>query len=133
MPAPTCLSPLYILREDGETIGPNIDADPSGSRFVGIYGFSDKDAFDRFVAGSERDLRPYPLMKTYLSRRLQEDSEQTQVMVIDAADQTAANVEAVTVQNVLAAMTNHTKQFNSDFRLTFCDSTCSYSLETHPA
>ncbi len=123
-----CKTPLYVLREDGRIIGPDIAQAPAGKDTVAIYGFSGKVAFDVFVASSQRDLRPYPLMKSYLKKRLDEEAEATQIMALDVAGPTESSILAATMDNVLAARTAGLEHLECDFRLTYSVNTRSYTL-----
>ncbi|MEQ9406528.1 MAG: hypothetical protein RIK87_02335 [Fuerstiella sp.] len=121
-----CLTPRYVLHEDRQPIGPDVVQDAHGRSFLAIYGFSGKTAYDRFLQNSEGDLRPYPLMKAYLQNRLQEDQNQTCIVILDAESPVADDVDAATIEHVLAAQNNPSPQLARDFGMSFCSTRNAY-------
>ena len=125
----TCETPRYVLHEDRQPIGPNVVPHSQGSGCLAIYGFSGKPAYDAFIAASQGDLRPYPLMKGYLRNRLVEEHETTCVVIVDAAGPVDVGVDAATMENVLAAQDKAAPQLASDFHLTFCPTRQAYTMD----
>ena len=124
----TCSTPRYVLREDRQPIGPKVVPASPGSGVLAIYGFSGKAAYDAFIGNSEGDLRPYPLMKGYLKNRLEEEHDETYIVIIDAKAPVAATVDAATMENVLAAQNKADSELFSDFYLTFFPTRKAYAL-----
>lgn len=123
-----CLTPRYVLHEDRQPIGPDVSEDSAGRSFVAIYGFSGKAAYDAFIANSEGDLRPYPLMKGYLRNRLAEQADETYLVIMDANGPVTASVDAATIEHVLAAQDQADAQLASDLLLTYSGSSKAYAL-----
>lgn len=127
-PKPTCRTPKYVLHENRQPIGAKSSLGSPGRDCLAMYGFSDKLAFDTFIAGSQRDLRPYPLMKSYLKRILDEEPGKTHLLIIDAADPEDAIVESATLEAVLLARQEGRLYLSIEFHLAFSPATRTYEL-----
>lgn len=125
----TCSTPRFVLHEDRAPIGPEISPASTGHRVLAIYGFSGKAAYDAFIGNSEGDLRPYPLMKGYLKKRLEEDQDGPSLVIIDAVSRGDVRVVAATMGNVLAAQDNADTELDDDVGLTLNATGTAYSLE----
>ena len=128
MPTASSRTPKYVLHENRQPIGAKVSLGSTSGDCVAIYGFSDKPAFDAFIAGSQRDLRPYPLMKSYLKRRLDEEPGKTHLLIIDAADPEDAIAESATAEAVLLARQEERLHLPVDFHLAFSPTTRTYEL-----
>jgi len=108
-----CDTPRYVLLEGKDPIGPDVTSTTSNAGCVAIYGFSAKRAYDAFISNSDRQLRPYPLMKGYLRNRIADGQGETFLVVIDPVTSTDEHVNVATMQSILAAHNGNEKRINS--------------------
>lgn len=121
-------TPKYLLLEGTDPIGPKILPPPSESASTAVYGFSGKKAYDRFVANSDRELRPYPLMEGYLRKQDAEECTSIQLLVLDADGPSQQNVVVVTVQAALQARQADTVEVNEGQQMVFVPESGAYRV-----
>lgn len=113
----SCDTPRYVLLEDREPIGPEVIVASLKSECVAIYGFSGKHTYDVFISNSDLELRPYPLMKGYLRNRIEEEGDQTYLIIVDARSSSDESVIAATMATVLAAQNAAEPQTKHGFEI----------------
>jgi len=59
----------YVLMDGKRRFGPEVVPLAAGTECLAVYGFSDKNRFDKFCAKSQLALVPYPLTQFYLRTR----------------------------------------------------------------
>lgn len=118
-----------MLQQDSQPIGPDIVQGLHGQSVLAIYGFSGKAAYDTFIANSEGDLRPYPVMKGYLSNHLANKDVETYIMILDAVGPVAESLDAAAFESVLDAQSKSKPHLVRDFQLTFIAASHAYSVE----
>ena len=121
-------TPRYLLLEGKDPIGPQVTLLPSGVTCFAVYGFSGKPAYDRFVANSDRELRPYPLMNGYLQNHAVAESNQLNLVVLDADGPGQQIVTAVTMSAALIARSAEAGNVDADYQLSLVLQTGSYRL-----
>ncbi len=100
----TVPTPRYVLLQQRQQLGPLLSALPSGPRRTVIFGFSDKTFYDAFTANSQLALTPYPLVKGFLQAQCDDTNDTDKLVVIDAAGPKEPQLNAVTMQSVLATL-----------------------------
>lgn len=122
-------TPYYVLMDHNCRIGPEIIPLHSGIDCAPIYGFSDKDSYDKFCLRSQQTLTPYPLVKGFLRNQLGAPNNSLNLVVIDSPGPREPFLRAATMKAVLEAQENPTTQVASDFRLVFEPENDAYSVE----
>lgn len=125
----TFCTPRYILLFDKPPIGPAVATTDSGKECFAIYGFSGKQAYDRFVSNSSQELRPYPLMEGYLRKQSAFSDDTLRLVVLDAVKPNQEIVEAVSMQSALAAQSANAIEIGSDYQLKFDFQAETYRLQ----
>ena len=130
MPMPNdsiiCDTPRYVLLEDREPIGPEVIQVSSEGGCVAVYGFSGKQACLVFSTNSDRALRPYPLTKGYLKNRIEEQTDETHLIIIDAVAPTDECLTAATMEHVLAAQNGGGPRMKNGFHIMLCQNSGEY-------
>lgn len=128
-------TPCYLLKSGNQPIYPTIqfvDPDPV---WACVYGFSDKPIYDKFIKSAERLLTPYPLVKGYLTKLIDDaDSGGTKsgclgYVILDAIDPTQLVLQAATLEAVLTAHLDNATQVPVEVELNFDPVTVSYRLK----
>lgn len=112
-------TPQYVLMNNKQRIGPTAVRLESGVDCMPIYGFSTKDAYDRFCTNTDQALTPYPLVTFYLREQVALPDEGLKLVVVDALGPGDANLHAATMQTVLDAQENRLPHVTSDYRMVF--------------
>lgn len=118
-------TPYYVLLNDKQRIGPNV-VQPECSP---IYGFSDKEFYDKFCLHSDLALTPYPLVKGYLREQVDAPGAGAQLVVVDATGPAASYVRAATMRAVLEAHENRSIHMDATYRLKFDQQANAYREE----
>jgi len=119
-------TPRYLLLAGDDPIGPELEPLPSGVTCFVVFGFSGKAAYDRFIANSDKELRPYPLMKGYLQNKDAAENTQLNLVVLDADGPSQQIVTAVTMSAALIARSEETSNVDADYQLNLVPHTGSY-------
>lgn len=121
-------TPRYLLLEDNDPIGPAVVSTSPENGCGVVYGFSDKPAYDRFAANSDRELRPYPLVKGYLQKRTAEEVHGLRLVVLDAHHPSQRTITAVTTNSALIAQSTSTAHIDSEYLLKFDSRVSAYRI-----
>ena len=108
-------TPYYVLMNDQRRIGPSV-VQPE---WLPIYGFSDKEFYDKFCLNSELALTPYPLVKGYLREQIDVSGDGVNLVVVDATGPGTPYLRAATMAAVLVAHENRSIHLNATHRLKF--------------
>ncbi|MCS7467035.1 hypothetical protein NZK35_10290 [Stieleria sp. ICT_E10.1] len=122
-------TPCYVLLDGKQRLAPQLIAPDSGPAFVAIYGFSDKQPYDLFIADSKLALTPYPLVKGYLKNQIAESSDVIHLVVLDAGGPNESPLNAATMDSVLQAQQQDANQVSVSFRLTLDGDAKAYRVE----
>jgi len=122
-------TPYYVLMDHNCRIGPEIIPLYSGVDCAPIYGFSDKNSYDKFCLRSQQALTPYPLVKGFLRNQLGAPNNSLNLVVIDSAGPREPYLRAATLKAVLEAQENRTTHVTSNFRLVFKQEDNAYRVE----
>lgn len=121
-------TPRYLLLEDKDPIGPAVVSASSENGCVVVYGFSGKPAYDRFAANSNRELRPYPLMKGWLQTRTAEEGHELHLVALDAHHPSQQTITAVTTNSALIAQSTNAAHLDSEYQLKFDSRASAYRI-----
>jgi hypothetical protein len=94
-----------------------------------IFGFSDKDHYEKFRAECPLSLTPYPLVKRYLQSQIDSEDVALKLVVVDADGPNEPNLHAVRMEDVMEAFANGNSAVTARYRLTFDRATDGYTLE----
>ncbi len=108
--------PFYLLLESTEPLIVALMRDESEEALLAFYGFSDKPYYDHFCAATNRDLRPYPLVKGFLRRRLADPADRVRYIAINAADPFSDRLEVATIESVLQSFERNSKTVATESR-----------------
>jgi hypothetical protein len=109
----------YVLMEMNRRIGPKVEPFPAGSPCEAIYGFSDSVFYEAFRMNNPRELTPYPLVKSYLRKEVDESAHVLKLVILDAAGPDESYVQAATIEAVLEAHENGAAHVTAAYRLKF--------------
>ena len=126
-------TPCDVLLVDQQRLGPKLLAAPGGIPYEAIYGFSSKQSYDLFRANSDLPLIPYPLVKGYLKNQIAESADTIHLVVVDATGPQEIELNAVTMNSVLAAQERQSNQVTVSFRLRMDQEAKAYRVEKIPA
>ena len=127
-PVPT---PSYVLLNEKTRISPTVVALQSGRKCIALYGFSDKTPYDSFRSNSQLALTPFPLVKGYLQTLIDSVSEHLHLVIIDACGPNETQVNAATMEAVLAAQKSQVGTVVVEYTLAYREESKSYQvLET---
>lgn len=96
-------TPHYVLMQGSHRLGPPVAWAPDDRACEAIYGFSDRATYDAFQRRCATALTPYPLVKTYLRSQIDEAGDRLLLVIVDAPGPDAPDLQAATMQAVLAA------------------------------
>jgi hypothetical protein len=122
-------TPCYVLLEANCRIGPDVLPMLSGLECLSIYGFSDKEPYDKFCANSQLALTPYPLVKGYLQTQAEIRDKRLKLVVLDPVGPREALLDAATMEAVLVAQQNRTPQVTVTHQLSFDREANAYRVE----
>jgi hypothetical protein len=122
----TLATPQYVLMDVNRRIGPAMK--PSGETLpnLSIYGFANKSLYDAFRLNTSQPLIPYPLVKRYLTKMIDDAGDALSLIVLDANHPAEPTLQAATVQAVLEAQNKGEKQIAASHQLDFDAATKSY-------
>ncbi len=124
-------TPNYVLLDGQTRIGPKILPASDRPEVTVVYGFSDKEPYDRFMANSDRPLRPYPLVTGYLSEPGQQTDEILRLVVIDAHGPDDKCLRATNLLVVHDAQQGRQPHLADTHRLVFDETFQAYTLESN--
>ena len=122
-------TPYYVLMDGKRRIGPIVVRLQTGAECSPIYGFSEKDPYDKFCVNSQLVLTPYPLVKGYLQNQASTPDDGLKLVVIDATGPREPYLHAATMQAVLEAQENRMTHVTTAYRLVFDREAEAYSVE----
>jgi hypothetical protein len=122
-------TPYYVLMDGKRRIGPSVVQLQTGAECSPIYGFSDKDAYDKFCVNSQLVLTPYPLVKGYLRNLIGAPDDGLKLVVVDAAGPSESCLQAATMQVVLEAQENRMTHVTTAYLLVFDQEAEAYRVE----
>lgn len=125
-------TPNYVLLEGQTRIGPRVVPLTAGPEVLVVYGFSDKEPYDRFTANSGRALRPYPLVTGYLSEPGGQVDDRLRLVVIDATGPDDKCLRATKMEIIAEAQKSHQSHLPDTHRLLFDETASAYSIEENP-
>ena len=94
---------------------------------MAIYGFSEKELYDKFSQLSGRTLTPYPLVKGYLQNQVDSAGNCLKLVVVDATGFDEPLLDATTMEAALEAQENKASRVALKYRLTFDQKTNDYT------
>jgi len=121
-------TPRYVLLEGKDPIGPGVIPGLPECKCLAVYGFSGKSAYDRFAARTDRELRPYPLMKGYLQKEAAAGGDELRLVVLDADGPVQQSIVAVTMNSAFVAQSNSSAQVAPEYQLTLDPQSTGYRL-----
>ena len=122
-------TPYYVLMDGNCRIGPKTVPLDVGTECTPIYGFSDKDPYDRYCLNSQVALTPYPLVKGYVRSQASAPNDGLKLVVVDAAGPREPYLHAATMEAVLEAHENRTSHVTAAYRLVFDPQAEAYRVE----
>ena len=123
-------TPHYALLADGNLpLGPRCHA-VDGGTCEAIYGFTNRETYDRFRGDNRSPWRPYPLVRGHLERMLTQSG--LQLVVLDACGLGEPSLVAGTAEAVLAAQVNGVQELTVGFYLSHSQDGTAYLVERAP-
>ena len=122
-------TPYFVLMDGNRRIGPKIVPLDVGIECSPIYGFSNKDPYDRYCLNSQVALTPYPLVKGYLRKQASAPDAGLKLVVVDAAGPREPYLHAATMEAVLEAHENRMSHVTPAYRLVFDQQAEAYRVE----
>lgn len=122
-------TPRYVLLDGNRRLGPEVISSDLGHECSVIYGFSGKDAYDRFLANSDLALRPYPLVEGYLRNQVGDAGGDLQLIVADADGPRERRLQALTMAAVLQAQETRLAQLPAAHQFVLDQQANAYRLE----
>lgn len=132
-------TPYDVLKSGNQPIYPTIGFDDPDTSCSCVYGFSDKTIYDKFIKSADQLLTPYPLVKGYLAKMLddQNSHESKHVcpgyVILDATDLEQPVIGAATIATVLLAHQEKSKQVPIEFELVFDQKIACYQVKKREA
>ena len=124
-------TPHYaLLGDDNLPLGPSCLA-TDGRTFRAVYGFTNREAYDRFRNDSQSPWRPYPLVRRHLERMLTQPG--LQLVVLDASGPNEPSLATGTAEAVLAAQVNGAQELTVGFYLSHSQGGNTYLVERAPS
>jgi len=121
-------TPYYVLMDGKQRLGPEVAPLPSGAECLAIYGFSDKDCYDKFCANSQLTLLPYPLTKFYLQNQADAPGDSLNLVVVDAAGLHEPCLHAGTMEAILQGQADRTPHVTAGYHLTLDQDVDAYQV-----
>jgi hypothetical protein len=122
-------TPFFVLMDGKNRLGPLVDSTDFESGCTPIYAFSDKAPYDLFLANSDKELTPYPLVQFYLRSEVELPGHDQRLVVVDAASPIDTNLHATTMSAVLNAHETKQPQIAAEYKLVLDGSTKLYKLD----
>lgn len=122
-------TPRYVLNDAAYPACPSLTETSLQDHSVVIYGFSDKAKYDIYLKASSLALTPYPLVKRFLEKHVDQNTDETKLVVVDADSPTQPSVDAATFQNVLEAIRLGSETVNLTHKLILDPKTSNYRVE----
>ena len=119
--------PRYVLRDGLGYASPRVLQASFEIGSTVLYGFSDKPAYDVFISSSNLLLTPYPLVRGYLERTL--DNKLLQLVVLDAGTSQQTLLQATTFESVLDSLRNQVDNVPVTHRLLIDKASAEYRVE----
>ncbi len=123
-------TPNYVLLDGPTRIGPKLLPSQEWPEASAVYGFSDKEPYDRFMANSDRPLRPYPLVTGYLGEPGQQVDQTLRLVVIDANGPDDKCLRATSLSAVREAQQSRQPHLTETYRLLFDETLQAYAMES---
>lgn len=131
--SPTFQTPQYVLLDINRRIGPKVRPLKSGVECSPIYGFGNKLLYDKFRVSTNQPLIPYPLVKRYLTKLIEEAGDKLLLVILDATGPTDQEIFGVTIASVLDAQNSGAKELVAEYRLTYDLATVTYDVDELPS
>lgn len=125
-------TPEYVLLDGNQRVGPLLTAPHSGPAWVVIFGFSGKQAYDIFCINSHKNLTPYPLVKVFLREQIAEIVNGVKLVAIDPVSPLEAQLNASTLEEVLAAHEKKLPRVNIAYRLIMSNDLNRFEIQKAP-
>ena len=128
-------TPYYVLKSGNQPIYPTIGFDDPDTSCRCVYGFSDKPIYDKFIKGADQLLTPYPLVKGFLTKMLDDKNSRDSkhvcpgYVILDATNGEQPVLAAATIAAVLLAHQEKSKQVPIEVELVFNQDTASYHVK----
>lgn len=119
--------PRYILRDSLGYASPRVLLTSRQVGAIVLYGFSDKPEYDDFISSNESALMPYPLVRGYLERSL--DNSLLQLIVLDAEFSQQSHLRAATFDDVLDSFRNNAPTVRVTHQLMIDTESAAYRIE----
>tara|TARA_R110002072_G_scaffold119718_1_gene252605 strand:+ start:3168 stop:3590 length:423 start_codon:yes stop_codon:yes gene_type:complete len=126
----TSNTPRYVLNDAAFPACPSLTETSPQDHPIVIYGFSNKSQYDVFLKASSLALTPYPLVKRFLEKHVDQNAEEMKLVVVDADSPTQPSVYAATFQNVLEAIRLVSETVNLTHRLILDPTDSTYRVES---
>lgn len=110
-------TPYYVLLDGNCRIGPEVVPLDSGIECLVVFGFSDKEPYDKFCKKSQLALTPYPLVKDYLRDPAGASREGLNLVVVDPTGPSEPYLHAATMEAVLEAQEKRATLVRASYRL----------------
>jgi hypothetical protein len=121
-------TPQYVLLDINRRIGPKLEPSDSKTPTTAIYGFTNKPLYDAFRLNTKQPLIPYPLVKRYLTKMIEEAGDSLSLIVLDANGPDQSMLQAAAIADVLAAHVKGEKNIASSHQLILNAATSSYRV-----
>ena len=121
-------TPQYVLLDVNRRIGPKLKPSDSKTGHTAIYGFTDKSFYDAFRLNTTQPLIPYPLVKRYLTKMIEDAGDTLSLIVIDASGPSELTLHAAAIADVLEAHVKGDKKVSATHQLTFDAASSSYKV-----
>jgi hypothetical protein len=121
--------PRFVLLDGHQRIGPAVLPAKNGESYSFIYGFSSKQAYDRFCGSANRPLTPYPLVKRFFQSLHQDEPDSVTLVVIDAASPEEKTLLAATSHEVLSAFDAVSPLIHRSYQLNLEAGAAAYRVE----
>jgi len=124
-------TPYYVLMGGRQILGPEVSSLPSGKQCVAIFGFSDKESYDKFCEKGQTALLPYPLTKVYLRERVDAPGDSLNLVVVNAVGPQERCLRAGTMEAVLQGQEERTLHVTAAYELTFDPESAGYQVNVN--
>lgn len=119
--------PRYVLRDGLGYASPRVLQASFEIGSTVLYGFSDKPEYDVFISSSNLLLTPYPLVRGYFERTL--DNKLLQLVALDAGTFQQTLLQATTFEAVLDSLRNQVDTVPVTHRLIIDKASNAYRVE----
>jgi len=122
-------APRYVLLHDRIPDGPSMTQTSEGE-VTAVYGFSDKPEYDAFLRENLTALAPYPLVKGFLKRQLEEGHEVLRLVVLNATSSKQTILQAATFQAIVESFELNRDTVEVSYELEFDETSGSYLVHS---